>query len=110
MTLFQFDRTVKCPCGETVRLEQREETPLTYSQIFSELAKQEKKDVEKIKRMADRISSLIVGSDYPLIDIEIEMERLKEKCEELFPDKIHLYYMIYESRFRRLWNQFRKGR
>jgi len=107
VTLFQFGRTVRCPCGETVVFEHRQEAPLTYSEIFNVLAEAEKREAETIKRMADRISSLIVASDYPLVDIEIEMERLKEKCSELFPDKVHLYHMIYESRFKRLWEQFR---
>ena len=107
MTLFQFGRTVRCPCGETVVFEHRQEAPLTYSEIFNVLAEAEKREAETIKRMADRISSLIVASDYPLVDIEIEMERLKEKCAELFPDSLHLYHLIYESRFKRLWVQFR---
>ncbi len=109
VTLFQFGRSVRCPCGETVVLGQRENSPLTYSQVLSELARGERKDAEKIRRLADRISSLIVATEYPRIDIELEMKRLKETCAELFPDKAHLYHLLYESRFRRLWEQFRGG-
>ncbi len=58
--------------------------------------------------IADRISSLIVGSDYPMIDIEIEKQKFREKISELFPDKIDLYDLIYEPRFRRLKEQFRE--
>ncbi len=57
--------------------------------------------------MADRISSLIVSSDYPMIDIEIEKQKLQDLISELFPDKTGLYDLIYESRFNRLKEQFR---
>ena len=90
-------------------LRQREKAPLTYSQVISGLADAEKRDAETIRRLADGISCLIIATDYPLIDIEIEMKRLREACAELFPDSVHLYHLIYESRFRRLWEQFRGG-
>ena len=31
-----------------------------------------------------------------------------ERCLELYPDREQLYEMIYESRFQRLWEQFRQ--
>jgi hypothetical protein len=67
----------------------------------------ENRKVREIRNMADRIASLIVGSDYPIIDIEIEKQKLRERISELFPDKIDLYDLIYEARFRRLEEQFR---
>jgi hypothetical protein len=42
-----------------------------------------------------------------MIDIEIEKQKLRERISELFPDKIRFYELIYESRFRRLEEQFR---
>ncbi|GAF73622.1 unnamed protein product, partial [marine sediment metagenome] len=30
-------------------------------------------------------------------------------CRELFPSRMDLFEMIYESRFDRLWEQFREG-
>lgn len=57
--------------------------------------------------MADRVCSLILISDYPEIDIEIEKSKVRERCEELYPDSMDLYEMIYESRFNRLQEQFR---
>ena len=35
-------------------------------------------------------------------------DRTAERGEALFPDKAHLYEIIYESRFGRLWEQFCK--
>jgi len=52
--------------------------------------------------MADRIAFLFVGSDYPMIDIEIEKQKFRQRISELFPDRIYLYELIYEPRFRRL--------
>jgi predicted house-cleaning noncanonical NTP pyrophosphatase (MazG superfamily) len=63
--------------------------------------------MREIQREADRICSLIVASDYPEIDIELMKAALREKVEEYFPDGLDLYEMIYESRFRRLKEQFR---
>jgi hypothetical protein len=60
-----------------------------------------------LRRRADRVCSLILISDYPDIDIEIEMGKVREVCEELYPDRLWLYDMIYEARFQRLRDQFR---
>jgi hypothetical protein len=57
--------------------------------------------------MADRICVLILSSDLPAIDIEIEKNKVRERCLELYPDGEELYEMIFESRFQRLWEQFR---
>ena len=61
-----------------------------------------------IQRMADRVCVLILSSDLPAIDIEIEKNKVRQRCLELFPDREELYDMIYESRFERLWDQFRE--
>ena len=55
----------------------------------------------------DRVCTLILSSDLPTIDIEIEKNKVRERCLELYPDREWLYEMIYESRFQRLWDQFR---
>jgi len=57
--------------------------------------------------MVDQVCHLIVFTDYAHIDIVIEEQKVRERCEELFPDRMELYEMIYESRFDRLWEQFR---
>jgi hypothetical protein len=64
--------------------------------------------LDLLRRMADRVCTLILISDYPDVDIEIEMQKVRQKCEELFPDRLWLYDMIYEARFRRLREQFRR--
>jgi len=66
--------------------------------------------LERLQRAADRICVLILSSDLPETDILIERSRLRALCEELFPGKEELFDMIYESRFDRLWEQFRNDR
>jgi len=59
-----------------------------------------------LQREADRIAVLILSTDLPEIDIVIQVERLRERCEELFPGRGDLFEMIYASRFERLREQF----
>lgn len=64
--------------------------------------------MQEFQRMADRVCFLILSSDLPEIDIEIEKNKVRERCLELYPDREELYEMVYESRFQRLWEQFRR--
>ena len=57
--------------------------------------------------MADRVCVLILSSDLPAIDIEIEKSKVRQRCLDLYPNREQLYETIYESRFQRLWEQFR---
>jgi len=70
---------------------------------------QEDAHLQLVQREADRICELIVASDVPAIDIEIQQTKLREMVARLFPDKQGVYQLLYESRFRRLWQQFRGG-
>jgi hypothetical protein len=100
VTLFEYGRTVKCTCGNVVNLK--------HEEIFRELINDEEERVNEIRNLADKIAFLIVSTDYPRIDIEIEKENFRERINELFPDKAYLYELIYEPRFRRLEEQFRE--
>jgi hypothetical protein len=61
----------------------------------------------RFQRSVDRLCFLIVSTDYPERDINIERLHLRTEAARLFPEKFHLYDMLYESRFRRLLSQFR---
>ena len=102
VTLFEFGRSVTCVCGNTVVLKHEQ---MSDGALLA-LGYEERK-IREVRALADRISSLIVTGDYPMIDIEIEKQKLRERISELFHDKIHLYDLIYEPRFRRLTEQFR---
>lgn len=97
VTLFEFKNTIHCVCGNVIGLQHEE----TLSKALEE------KKITEIKRFSDKISFLIVSTDYPKIDIEIEKQKFRERIIELFPDKAHLYELIYEPRFKRFEEQFR---
>ena len=58
------------------------------------------------QRQIDRVCTLILF-ERPEHEIERARIELRSEATRLFPEKAQLYEMIYESRFRRLWEQFR---
>ena len=69
----------------------------------------ERKKAKEIQDDAQVICLLILDDNTKEVDIEIAKSNLKEKVERYFPDKLETYRMIYESRFQRLWDQFRSN-
>lgn len=67
----------------------------------------ETRNLKAFQRKADNISCLILNTDLPWIDIQIEIEKLRWEAERLFPQKMELFEMIYVNRFKRLWQQWR---
>ena len=63
--------------------------------------------VRALQRQAERIYEMIVLGDVPLVDLEIAQEALRQAVARAFPEKAALYQLLYETRFRRLWQQFR---
>jgi hypothetical protein len=61
-----------------------------------------------LQRRADRLSRLIVATNVSQREIDIERLYLRTEAARLFSDKLAVYDMIYESRFRRLCQQFRR--
>ena len=64
----------------------------------------------ELARRADRICNFILFSDLPRIDVDIEIEKLRELCRRCQPNKMELFEHLYVSRFERLWNQWRRER
>ena len=62
-----------------------------------------------LARMADGVSRLVLREDYPAIDVVIAVGNLRQTACEMFPGRDDLFEMVYVSRFRRLWRQFRGG-
>ena len=60
-----------------------------------------------LERQADRICQMIVAGDAPQLDIEIQQAALRDAVSRRFPEKPALYPLAYETRFRRVWQQFR---
>ena len=113
ITLFEFGRRVVCECGEVITAEGSSELPpkdavnAAGSKDIEQAKRIARLKMARLRRAADRVCCLILISDYPEIDVEIEKAKVRQLAEELFPDRMDLYVMIYESRFRRLWEQFR---
>lgn len=63
----------------------------------------------EIRRRADRIAALILHSDLPKVDVEIEIRGFRDHVLGLLPDKAELFEAVYVARFRRLWSQWRSN-
>lgn len=59
------------------------------------------------QRQADEISHLILNTDLPWIDIQIQIGKLRCVAEKMFSRKLELFERIYEARFERLRQQWR---
>ena len=69
-------------------------------------SEESRREAKAIQLEADKICDMILSGEYQEVDIQIAMNKLKEKVEKSFPDKKQLYEMIYESRFKRFRDQF----
>ena len=96
--------TPRCRCGQLLPLD-----AVAPRFVDREGLQEEEANIREITRMAEQVSFLIVATDCPKVDIEIKRAELKRRCRTLFPDKMDLYEMIYTSRFKRLWEQFRQA-
>ena len=65
-------------------------------------------EYRELQRRTDRICSLILIADYPAVDIVVERSLLRSEVADRFPEIEALYDMVFESRFDRLWEQFRE--
>lgn len=63
--------------------------------------------IRELQRRADHIADLIISCDYPAVDVAIEIRKLRDWADRNFEDSDDLFQMIYQSRFKRLWDQFR---
>lgn len=62
---------------------------------------------EAVRRMADKVATMIVTSTYSDLDCALAERELRMECLRLLPEKMALYDLVYTSRFRRLREQFR---
>ncbi|HXV27392.1 MAG TPA: hypothetical protein VD913_00355 [bacterium] len=101
---FEGSRKLKCDCGFFLDLTLIE-TVDDFLRFFESEA--ERKKAVEIQRDAQAICQMILNEECAEVDVEIAKENLARKVREFFPDKIETYRMIYEARFKRLWDQFR---
>jgi hypothetical protein len=60
---------------------------------------------DEVRRRADAITSRLLYSDEPRIDLEIAMNELREFVAERLPDRVWLFECVYAARWRRLHEQ-----
>lgn len=101
---FEEGRTKKCDCGFLLDLALME-TVDDFLRFFE--SDEERKKALEIQQAAQDICRMILNEESSEVDIEIAKENLRQKVLELFPNKMETYRMIYEARFKRLWEQFR---
>ena len=94
-----------CRCGQKLNLLLLE-TIGDFLRYFE--SEEEREKAKVIQKDAELICRMILEEACLDVDIEIARENLEEKVRKLFPDKMDTYRMIYESRFKRLWDQFRR--
>lgn len=102
---FEGSEKMRCRCGEEFDVS-RMETIGDFVRFFE--SEDERAKAREIQQDAEEICRMILSEAASPVDIEIAKERLKEKVSRLFPSKVGTYEMIYESRFKRLWEQFRE--
>ena len=105
MALFQSEQKIRCPCGQMLGLSLIE-TIQDFERYLESV--EEKEKALEIQEEAMQICQMILDESCSEVDIEIAKSKLRERVAELFPDKLEVYEMIYEARFKRLWEQFRK--
>ena len=108
VTLFEFGKEITCECGYKLGLKHEEISSQLNGICRQYNLKLEEEKLSQIKRAQDKIAFFIINTDYPEVDIEIEKKKFKNLIKRLFPKKAHLYELIYEPRFNRLWEQFRQ--
>ncbi len=81
------------------------ETVDDFLRFFESEAERQK--ALEIQRDAQAICQMILNEECSEVDIEIAKESLRQKVFEFFPSQMETYQMIYEARFKRLWEQFR---
>ncbi|MHC4222831.1 MAG: hypothetical protein ACYSX0_12285 [Planctomycetota bacterium] len=61
--------------------------------------------VDELRRRADAITSRILYSDEPRIDLDIAIGALRDDVERRYPDRLWLFEVVYEARWKRLREQ-----
>ncbi|MFO8056430.1 MAG: hypothetical protein R6V10_03955 [bacterium] len=72
--------------------------------------RREKENYITLKKEVDRVCREAMEGDVrDEADLEARIEKVRELCRKLLPDRVHLFDRVYQSRIRRLWQQFGKA-
>ena len=78
-----------------------------YMESRADQIEREDRNYRAFQEKANDVSHLILNTDLPRVDIEIQIEKLRQEAERLYPQKMQLFDLVYVSRFMRLWEQWR---
>ena len=84
-------------------------TPHAEARFREYCIESETRTLRAFQRQADDIASHIVGTDLPWVDIEIRIEQLRREAARLFAGRDRVFALVYDSRFRRLREQWRRS-
>jgi len=62
--------------------------------------------LEALALESDRIVNLILHTNLPRVDIDIQVDQFREACLRRYPGTEDLFERVYGSRFRRIWEQW----
>ncbi len=69
--------------------------------------RREKERYVKLRQEVDRVCREAMEGDIRHeTDLEARIEKVRNLCKKLFPHHLELFDRIYQSRIRRLYNQF----
>jgi len=101
VTLFQFGHKVRCDCGHVVDGNAPKELSLDERRA----ERGARREIDDLRRRADALTTMILHSELPRVDIEIAKNELREWVRRQFPESIDLFERLYEARWRRLAEQ-----
>jgi len=105
ITLFAFERRVRCTCGQDVDARQPR-VPGPRRGGSPEAA--------ELRRRGDALTWTILYSDLPRIDVDIAIAGLRDWVRRHLPDRLELFEMVWAARWERLrdqgWERTRRER
>jgi len=73
--------------------------------------KQEQDHQRRLKQAVDSLGREIIEQKVTSEpELAARLEETRRLCQELFPDRLDLFDLIYRSRLQRLWEQFGRGK
>ena len=108
-SVFDAAQRVFCVCGENLRADEDDVFERLQEICGQYEFKLEEEKAAQIRKMADSIVSLILNTDNTWIEVELEKDKLKNLIADILPEKMPLFELIYEPRFKRLWGKFREN-
>ncbi len=103
-----MQQSVICICGEILCIDHDDVFGRLHEICRQYELRLEEEKAAQIRKMADSIVFLILNTNKSWDKVELEKNKLRLMISDILPGKEHLYDLIYEPRFKRLWQKFRE--